>query len=98
MTVTHARLRAQQGDAQGAAAILRELLARQPGDREASALLASLTGSATEHTEPEEPSVHPPTAASARELAQGFRRKLARPHPARGRLERFLAVVTRRAR
>lgn len=41
-TLTHARLRAEQGDVAGAARILRVILAVQPGHREARALLGEL--------------------------------------------------------
>lgn len=41
-TLTHARLRVAQGDAVGAARILRVILAVQPGHREARALLDEL--------------------------------------------------------
>jgi Flp pilus assembly protein TadD len=96
--VTHARLRAQQGDRQGAVKILLALLQQRPGDREARELLANLPGGPGLAPEIEEPAVAPPTPASARELAGAFRRTLDRPQAARGRLARFLAAVTRHAR
>jgi hypothetical protein len=100
LTLTHARLRAQQGDAGGAADILRELLVRRPDDREAEALLASLPGAGTPHQEPGEAAPRPPTPAHAEALAPSFRRALAGGERAgkRRRLERFLETVTRHAR
>ena len=97
-TVTHARLRAQQGDEEGALRILRAVLARRPGDAEAAALLASLPGCAHGHDEPEDPPLRPPAAARAQELAHSFRRRLAGARPVHRRLQRFLAAVTRHAR
>ena len=97
-TVTHARLRAQQGDEEGALRILRAVLARRPGDTEAASLLASLPGGTVALGEPEDPLLHPPAAASALELAQSFRRRLAGASPARRRLQQFLSAVTRHAR
>jgi hypothetical protein len=41
-TLTHARLRAEQGDASGARSILQELLERDPADERARELLGSL--------------------------------------------------------
>ena len=100
LTVTHARLRALQGDAAGAVRILKALLARRPGDPEAQALLANLPGGPSAEPEAAEPMAPPPTPARARELADAFRRTLAPPPPPvqKGRLLRFLAAVTRRAR
>jgi hypothetical protein len=43
-TVTHARLRAEQGDFRGAREILLEILVRQPGHIEAQGLLDSFSG------------------------------------------------------
>ena len=98
LSVTHARLRAQQGDSTGAAAILRELLAHRPEDWEAAELLASLPGTATPHQEPTHPLPQPATPASAAGLARAFRRRLATSRTARERLRRVLAAVTRHAR
>lgn len=41
-TLTHARLRAEQGDARGARSILQDLLERDPADERARELLGSL--------------------------------------------------------
>jgi uncharacterized protein (DUF2267 family) len=97
-TVTHARLRAEQGDAKGAVRILQAVLARRPGDAEARELLAKLPGGEVPRPEPEEPVAAAPTPASAAELARTFRRTLREPSAARRRLERFLDAVSRRAR
>lgn len=97
-TVTHARLRALQGDAAGAVMILEAVLARSPGDLEARELLAGLPRGAGPAPEIDEGAAAPPKAASAAELAHRFRRRLGRRSAARQRLERFLAQVTRRAR
>jgi hypothetical protein len=100
-TVTHARLRAQQGDRAGALRILQTVLGRRPGDSEAEALLADLPDGPVAQPEPEEPPAAPPTSARVADLAGSFRRALAdspiRSGP-RQRLERFLAAVTRDAR
>jgi hypothetical protein len=56
-TLTHARLRASQGDVAGALRIVRVILSVQPGHREARALLAKLESRAL---------VSPPPSAPAR--------------------------------
>jgi hypothetical protein len=43
-TITHARLRAAQGDIRGARALLLDILHRNPGHSEARELLAQITG------------------------------------------------------
>jgi hypothetical protein len=102
-TVTHARLRAQQGDRAGALRILEAILARRPGDPAATALLRDLPGGPSPEPEPAEAPLAPPTAAGATELAGPFRRALegdAVPPPRgpRQRLQRFLHAVSRHAR
>jgi hypothetical protein len=47
-TLTHARLRASQGDVEGALRILRVILAVQPGHREAQALVDGLAAQASD--------------------------------------------------
>lgn len=96
-TVTHARLRVQQGDRAGAVRILRAVLARRPGDLEAMALLRDLPLGQVPQPEPEEPAPAPATSAKAAELAATFRRALA-PSSSQRRLRRFLAAVSRHAR
>ena len=100
LTLTHARLRAQQGDARGAAAILRALLAERPDDREASELLASLPRASTPHGDPGEAAPRAPTPAQAEVLAPSFRHALAGVERARARrrLQSFLDAVARHAR
>jgi hypothetical protein len=73
-TLTHARLRAAQGDVGGATRILRVILGVQPAHREAQELLDELTGRVgATHSEPaEEPAVDV-VPANAGELARGFR-------------------------
>ena len=90
-TVTHARLRALQGDVAGAVAILETVLARRPHDLAARELLATLPGGAGPFPEIEEVAAPPAESVS-------LQRTLGRPSPRRRRLERFLAVVTHRAR
>jgi hypothetical protein len=98
-TVTHARLRALQGDPAGAVRILEAVLARRPEDAAARELLRNLPRGRAREAEGDEAPVAPPTAASADELARTFRRTLAPPPtPARSRLQRFLAAITRHAR
>lgn len=96
-TVTHARLRVQQGDRAGAVRILKAVLARRPGDLEAMALLRDLPLGRAPQPEPEETATPPATSAQAAELAAMFRRVLA-PSSPRQRLRRFLAAVSRHAR
>jgi hypothetical protein len=45
-TLTHARLRAEQGDRRGARALLRAIVSRRPDDEQACELLGSLAGRA----------------------------------------------------
>ena len=98
-TVTHARLRALQGDPAGAVRILEAVLARRPEDGEARELLRNLPRGRAPEMEGDESPVAPPTPASADELARTFRRTLAPPRmPARSRLQRFLFAITRHAR
>ena len=61
-TLTHARLRAAQGDVQGALRILRVILAVQPAHRDARALVDELAARATERQ-------HKPPAAAAAQLS-----------------------------
>jgi hypothetical protein len=101
-TVTHAKLRAAQGDAAAAREILQAILEAYPGDEEARAVLARLEG---ERDRPvpveEEDSVGPPQTEDPAALAARFRKTL------RGRGEekggsgvilRFEALLERIAR
>ena len=98
--MTHARLRALQGDSAGAVRILKAVLAARPGDPEATALLADLPRGPGPAPEAAEVAAPPPTPAQADQLASRVRRSLARRdrHAAMRRLERFLVAVTRHAR
>jgi len=95
-TVTHARLRAEQGDVRGARAILHRVLARRPDDAEAGALLARLAGTPdVARVAESEAAEAPPVSATGSDLAARFRGALAgrsRPDPA-ARLRRLLDKV-----
>ncbi|HEX4825188.1 MAG TPA: hypothetical protein VFV19_12850 [Candidatus Polarisedimenticolaceae bacterium] len=76
-TLTHARLRASQGDVAGAARIVRVILRAQPGHEEARAFLASLEGRvAVTYRERREPEPRAAAPAEAAALAPAFRRAL----------------------
>lgn len=94
-TVTHARLRAGQGDVRGARRILERVLERRPGDEAARALLGDLDG--RRHVEPTvraEPVEPPPVAARAGDLADRFRAALDRaPEDRAARLRRWLQRI-----
>ena len=85
-TLSHARLRAAQGDASGARAILERLLAREPGNRSARRLLDELAGRGDRRSgEPPPAPVARPRPAGAEELAARFRQALGRKRPEKGR-------------
>ena len=95
-TLTHARLRASQGDRRGSRRILAEILRRSPGDREASLLLRSLEG-LPDRPQPGE-GLEPLSrrrAADPGSLAPGFRAALgsafSRRTERRRRIERLRA-------
>ncbi len=100
-TVTHARLRAGQGDVAGALALLETILRRDPGHTEAEQMLAGLRnrkGSVRSADVPEP--LAPPEAGDARRLASAFRATLgvkAESDSCRKirALERWLAAITR---
>lgn len=95
-TLTHARLRAAQGDVAGAKRILRVILDVQPGHDEARALLARIEHQgAVQRPESEEAALEPATAASAGDLAAAFRGALSQSesHPGVMRLSRWLRLV-----
>ena len=71
-TVTHARLRAGQGDVRGARRILTRVLSRHPGDRAAQELLGELDG--RRHVE--RSARAEPVEARATDLADRFRAAL----------------------
>lgn len=99
LTLTHARIRAKQGDLAGARRVLRGILERSPEDLEARSLLDELAGRAgrparTERVEP----LSLPEAAEAHALADRFRRSLGSPAPlvdVSGRVRRLEAWLTR---
>ena len=73
-TLTHARLRAAQGDVKGAGRILRVILEVQPGHDEARRLLAEIKDrAAVAHSETVEDSVEAVTPAATRDLTRRFR-------------------------
>jgi len=81
LTLTHARIRAGQGDLAGARRVLRAILERSPNDAEAQALLEHLSGRSGRDATPERvESVPAPEAADARSLAEEFRRSLGSRH------------------
>ena len=102
LTVTHARIRAAQGDVEGARRILGAILAERPEHAAARELLAALadrTGAARDDQPPA--ALAPPVAGDVRHLAARFRRSLGRaaepPSGARiRRLRRWLARVAPR--
>ncbi|MCP3980419.1 MAG: hypothetical protein GY716_14040 [bacterium] len=92
-TVTHARLRARQGDVRGARAILHEILRRSPAHEEACRLFDELAHRvSTAHREREEAAPAPRQKADASGLATTFRAALGpRDRAARRRAERKIA-------
>jgi hypothetical protein len=98
LTLTHARLRAGQGDLRGACRILSAIVDRDPADDEAARFLAELDGRPSgDYREPEETQPPPPRPASAVELAGGFKRALtsAQRDLRIERLERWLQRIRR---
>ena len=78
-TLTHARVRAGQGDIAGATRILRVILDAQPDHVEARAMLDGLSGRASlAYREPVADRAADPMAASAADLAPRFRETLMR--------------------
>jgi hypothetical protein len=101
-TLTHARLRAVQGDVRGARCILERILERDPEHAGARLLLLDLDGLEQRcgEEEPSEP-VAPPRPGEPREMAARFRQVLGQNgHGASRarirRLERWLAHFERR--
>ncbi len=79
-TLTHASLRARQGDVEGARRILRGILAAEPAHADAAELLTRLDRSvAVRRREPAEPEPPPARAATASELSERFRDALEAP-------------------
>jgi hypothetical protein len=76
-TLTHARLRAAQGDFGGALRILHVILEVQPGHHEARELLAEIEDRvAVVHKEPVEPEAAAVTPATVGGLTRRFREEL----------------------
>jgi hypothetical protein len=93
-TLTHARVRAAQGDVGGAVRILKVILSVQPGHDEARELLAQLEHSVeAPHHEPEPKAPEPVRPAEASDLKQRFRDALhdRKASPAIERMSRWLA-------
>ncbi len=98
-TLTHARLRREQGDTKGAIAILEALIDAGRGDDELVDLYLALGGDEQRpHHEPELPAPQAPTATTPDVLRDRFRRELAPRARERSirRLEGWLARVRRR--
>jgi len=102
VTLTHARLRAAQGDLAGAREILREILRRKPDHAAARELLDELAGRVSRAAdEPAEAVLPAPRAADPGELAARFRTTLtgrhqrARVDPRIARLEAWLTRIRR---
>ena len=82
-TLTHARLRAAQGDVTGAVRILRVILEVQPGHDEARGFLAEIENRLpAAHVEPLEVAADAVTPATAGDLILRFREALDAPRPA----------------
>jgi hypothetical protein len=91
-TLTHARLRARQGDYAAAAALLRQILEHDPEHAEARELLRSIDGRGD--TTGDEPAAEeapaPPEPGDPDRLAGSFRRALApKAAPPRRRIRRL---------
>jgi hypothetical protein len=103
-TVTHARLRASQGDVRGAREVLHAVLRRRPGDAAARDLLASLEAEAHRPGRRDaEEALADPAAARAEDLRDRFVRELGsaghggRRRRALGRLRAWLERAERAA-
>jgi hypothetical protein len=97
-TLTHARLRAAQGDVQGARRIVERVLAMDAADVEATRLLEELRGRADAPSDPSvDPAVLPePLRFDPRLEGPRFRRALGSPRDGKetiARLERWLARI-----
>lgn len=97
-TLTHARLRAAQGDVTGAVRILRVILEVQPGHDEARGFLAEIEDRlSAAHVEPLEVAAEAVMPATAGDLTQRFRDALdaRRPNPRIRRLSSWLERMER---
>lgn len=99
LTLTHARIRARQGDLAGARRVLVGMLERSPEDVEARSLLEELAGRVGRAARAERSEQLPlPEATDARALAERFRRTLGprtRIVDVSGRVRRLEAWLTR---
>jgi hypothetical protein len=94
-TLTHARIRAAQGDLTGARRIARAILERDPDDADARELLAALGSRGDAPTrEAEDPVLDAPTAVAADDLRDAFRTRLGL-QPEIGPRERLAAWLER---
>lgn len=76
-TLTHARIRAAQGDRSGARRIARAILARDPDDAAARELLEALGAEGDAPAgEADDPVPDVPVAAAAADLKEAFRARL----------------------
>lgn len=97
-TLTHARVRAAQGDVPGAMRILRVILQVQPGHDEAQTLLDEIENRLlVTHAEPKEAAAGPVTPAKAEDLTRRFRAALD-TNPARGEIQRLRSWIERTQR
>jgi hypothetical protein len=101
-TITHARLRAEQGDVAGALRIVGMILDRNPDDGEARHLAMELRGRATAEQREEGDAPPAPVArARASELAERFAASIGPERPSGGqgqrggRLEAWLERIER---
>lgn len=97
-SVTHARLRAAQGDTTGARAVLRSVLKGNPADAAAAQMLAAIKGRQdSRHREPADPRLRPVQPAHAPELAGRFRAAIAATSNAVvvARLRRLIRAIER---
>jgi len=98
-TLTHARIRAAQGDLAGAREILESVLARTPDDERARRMMRDLESGAARPVSGERDELVPPRLpANPRALAGQFRRSLGRRATGSARrriarLERWLRAV-----
>jgi len=90
-TLTHARLRAAQGDVLGAVRILQVILAVQPGHDEARRFLAEIESRvAVAHTEPGQDAAAAVMPATVGDLTRRFRDVLDARRPSAGVRRLFL--------
>jgi hypothetical protein len=96
-TITHARLRAAQGDIRGARALLLDILHRNPGHSQARALLAKITGREDKQRPAEQAEqLAAPEPGDPGRLSAEFKQVLFRDdRPRRARIERLEQLLRR---